>query len=275
MTRVTVGIPTLNGPDRLDRCLKSIAECTDFAAFESVKVLVCDNASREENQKLNKDCIQRAEKLREHASLEMLTPHAHPGLAASWNMLVRHQPADVNVLINDDIEVVDDWLNVLVFSVATNPQAGMIGLDSYQGVVKQDLVAANRIPLRTSYREARLLDGGGKLLASLGPIFAFRQDVYNTVGGFDERYFCFYEEVDFGLALRHSGYVHYMASYPIVYHMGGATTSDLMNMDAAAHMARSRELFIEKWGASPEHFRERYAREPRVCEWNSQLKDWK
>lgn len=275
MTRVTVGIPTLNGPDRLDRCLRSIAQYTDFSLFDSVKVLVCDNASREENRKLNKDCIHRAEQLREHAGLEMLMPDVNRGVAAAWNMLVRHQSADVIVLTNDDIEVVQDWLNVLVFSVVNNPKAGMVGLDSYPGVVKQDLMAADRIPLRNSYREAQLLDGGGNLLASHGPIFAFRRDAYDAVGGFDERYYCFFEEVDFGISLRRSGYMHYMASYPIVYHMGGATTSDPRNMDAAAHMAKSRQLFIEKWGASPKHLRESYANEPGVREWNSQLEDWK
>lgn len=278
MTHVLVGIPTLNGSDRLDRCLKSIADCTDFHAFESVRVLICDDGSTEENVSLNKDVIQRNEKLRDIACLEMLVAGQRCGIAASWNKLVRHQAAnaaDAIAIINDDIEVVDDWLNVLAFSVLENRQAGMVGLNSYVGVVKQDVVAAGRMPLRIDYNEAQLLEGGGKLLTSLGSCFAFRRDVYDAVGGFDERYRCFYEEVDFGLALRHSGYLHYMASYPIVFHMGGATTSEPKNLDAAAEMARSRQLFREKWGGTPEEFRKRYAREPVVREWNTQLKTLK
>ena len=128
------------------------------------------------------------------------------------------------------------------------------------------------MPLRVDYHEARLLEGGGKLLTSLGSCFAFRRDVYDAVGGFDERYRCFYEEVDFGLALRHSGYVHYMASHPIIFHMGGATTSDPKNVDAATEMMRSKQFFHEKWGASPEEIRKRYAKERSVREWNTQFK---
>lgn len=267
--RVTIGIPTMNGPERLARCLESIAECTAFDRFASVKVLVCDDGSTEENLKLNKDAIHRSDRLRDVAGLEMLVSAENVGVSASWNKLVRHHPCEVASLLNDDIEVAHDWLDVLTFSVWENKHAGMVGLDSYVGVIKRDVV--DRLPPRIDYREARLLDGDGTLLASAGSIFAFRRDTYEAAGGFDERYKVYYEECDFGTTLRRLGYAHYMASYPIVFHMGGATMSQ-PSMDAQGHLARSRALFAEKWGATPASLRGQFGPAPATKTWNTQLK---
>lgn len=280
MRSVLVGIPTLNGPDRLQRCLDSIAECTPD--LTGVKVLVCDDGSTEDNLKLNKDAIQRAERLRERAGLEMLINAGRMGISKSWNRLARHEPHDVVILLNDDVEVVNDWLDVLVYSVAENKHLGMVSLNAYVGVTKGQLAAVCpdlpehvRSP-RIDYREARLLDGGGSLLASNGFAFAFRREVYDIVGGFDERYFCYYEELDLGVSMIKRGYRHAIASYPIVYHMGGATTSDEQNMNAQTQMLISRGLFLEKWGTTPEHIRrEVTVIVPATRTWNTQLKHLK
>ena len=270
---VTVGIPTLNGPERLTRCLESIEQCTVFDRFENVKVLVCDDGSTEENLKLNKDAIHRSETLRRRTSLEMIMSDRRCGIAASWNKLVRQHPSRIIVLANDDIEVVDDWLDVLMFSVCENRHAGMVSLNQFVGVTKLQVAMVQQTPLRIDYREAKLLNGDGLLAASSGSIFAFSREAYESVGGFDERYFCFYEEVDFGVMLRNQGYCHYIADYPTVFHMGGATNSEPKNLDAAAQLIRSRQLFTEKWGATPAQIRDGLV--PVLVgtkTWNTQLK---
>jgi GT2 family glycosyltransferase len=124
---------------------------------------------------------------------------------------------------------------------------------------------------RLDYREAPLLSGDGQLVASNGSIFAVRRDAYERANGFDERYFLFYEEVDFGLTLRRLGLFHYIASYPVVYHMGGATNSDPVNVDAAAQLVRSRKLFTDKWGATVAAIRTEFGPAPATKTWNSQL----
>jgi GT2 family glycosyltransferase len=272
MTDVLVGIPTLNGSARLKRCLESIAECTRFGSFECVTVLVCDDGSTEEDLVLNKNVIHDAS--RRVPGLEMLVNGKREGIASSWNKLVRHRDSDIVVLINDDIEVVEHWLDVLVYSVAENSIAGMVGLNSYVGAIK----AQTQPPLRVDYNEAALQFGGGTLLASHGPIFAFRREAYNLVGGFDERYFCFYEELDFGVSLHKKGLRHFMASYPIVYHMGGATNSDPRNLIAREELERSRAKFIDKWKATPEELRQAMPLErkpPFLNEWHVQRNNWK
>ena len=263
MISILIGIPTLNCASRLYRCLDAIAECTPFDRYQ-IKVMVCDDGSTDVELAANKAVLFDQEKLLRDASLEMLMHQARRGISAGWNSLTRFQPADVVVLLNDDIEVVPDWLDVLVYSVTKNPRLGMVSLNQYTGLTKGQHRAAfaKMLPHEAqpilAYHEAKLMTGQGQLLASHGSIFAFRREVYDLVGGFDERYFCFYEELDFGVSLREHGFAHAVASYPIVYHMGGATLSEPKNLDAKMQLARSRGLFHEKWQTSIAAMREKY-----------------
>lgn len=274
MDKVLIGIPTLNGPERLERLLTSIKTHTTMAP--EINILVADDGSLDENLKLNKDVVTR------HC-VEMLMSE-RTGIAATWNRIVRHDRGqhDIIVLINDDIEVVEHWLDVIVYSLKNNKHIGMLGLNSYCGVTHGQLEVINSTPLRIDYHEANLLDGGGTLLSSHGPIFAFRKEVYEQVGGFDERYFVFYEELDFGVACRRAGYVNYMSSYPIVYHMGGATNSDPVNLDAQQHIHTSRIKFNNKWKLTLDQLRNEFVakymteyKDIILKQWNTQIYNWK
>ena len=118
------------------------------------------------------------------------------------------------------------------------------------------------------------MDGDGSLLTSCGYAFAFRRKDYDAIGGFDERYFCFYEECDFGVAVRQRGFRCAMASHPLVYHMGGATNSEPRHLVASERMAESRAKFLEKWGHSPDELRRQMegSRLP-LRSWNSQMRN--
>lgn len=261
MTRVLIGIPTLNGPSLVDRALASVKACTDLT---DVTVLVSDDASTEENLKLNKDVVHKH-------GVEMLMSERRLGIASQWNRLVRHVPdAEVIALINDDVEVVDDWLDVLLFTLKHNPHVGMVGLRCETGVVKHEAPKRRRL----DYYEARLMDGAGSVLSTGGACFAFRRSDWDAVGGFDERYVCFYEELDFGISQHERGMSCVIAEYPAVFHMGGATIA--FNHDASALMLDSRTKFSSKWQASLDELRARFTRpSPRYVEWNSQWKNWR
>jgi GT2 family glycosyltransferase len=236
--RVLVGIPTLNGPDRLGRALASVVQSTDLKRLGAT-VLVSDDGSEPRQ-------MDRAKGVCAAFGVEMLTTERRLGIAAQWNRLTRHFPeAEIIALLNDDVEVVPDWLDVLVYSLERNRHAGAVGLRCLTGTTKAQYPPTPPI----DYVEARLLDGGGTLLSTGGACFGFRRDAYDAVGGFDERYFCLYEELDFCVALLAAGYVNLIASYPVVYHTGGETIS--ANSDAAQLLAESREKFRLKWS---EHF---------------------
>jgi GT2 family glycosyltransferase len=52
----------------------------------------------------------------------------------------------------------------------------------------------------------------------------YRREAILSVGGFDEDYFCYVEDVDLGFRLRLMGYDSVLIPQAIAYHVGSATT---------------------------------------------------
>lgn len=261
---VLIGIPTLNGWDRLSRCLRSIMINTPRS--EPFKVLVVDDFSTPENLKRNKDVVH-------EFGVEMITHDKRYGVARGWNDLTRHTKAEIVILMNDDVEVVPDWYEALVFSIRNNPHAGMVGLTAYQGVNSQNFSP----PPVKSYNEAKMQRGIG-MFSATGFLFGFEHRKFDEVQGFDDGFFLFYEEIDFGVRLAKKGWPSYMLSYPVVIHQGGATTSDTRNVpNTSGVMAESRERFKRKHGsikAVRDELIEPRAGFPKPVEWNTMLKTW-
>ena len=259
---VVVGIPTLNGPKRLDRCL-----CSVLAHSPGARVIVCDDGSFPDELEANKAVVAAH-------GVPMLMNQARLGVAESWNRLTRHAAAhfgaEVMALVNDDVEVVADWLDALLFSVSENPHAGMVGLSSWVGA-RSDIFSPPRTP---DYYEATMRHGDG-MLSSCGYCFAFSVEKFEKVGGFDSGYFCFYEEIDLGVSFLAHGWPSYMLDRPLVLHQGGATTSDQRNLDAPARLAQSRARFRSKW-TSIAHQRELYSGRQwsPARSWNTMLRNW-
>lgn len=232
MPNIAIGIPTLNGPDRLERCLRSIKKYTpkrfDF------QVTVSDDFSTEKNITYNKVICNTY-------GVPLLLADNRYGVSEQWNRLVRHNPSQLQILMNDDVEVVEHWLDALAYSIVENPHAGVIGLKAHQGVNSISWTP----PPPISYAEA-VMERGRGFLSSQGFLFGFMKDKWDAVGGFDTQFFAFYEEVDFGIRLFQQNWPSYMLSYPIVLHQGGATTSDQSNIDARRVLAESREKFKRK-----------------------------
>lgn len=316
--KILIGVPTLNGWWRLDRFLFWLQRARTAPGLGEVRLVVCDDGSCEEQYIANRRVIDSSghKEVRERFGLIYMTNDERRGISKTWNRLVRAADADVCVLVNDDIEVVDFWLDALVYSVTQNPGLGMVGLNSYSGLTRGQYEEAVRISLKTSiergvkpearrdddpgpeppgifdmrvfqpeldYKEAKLLVGDGTLLSSYGPVFAFRRELFDLVGGFDERYFVFCEELDFGVQLLQRDYYHAMLNWPPCFHEGGATNSNKQNLDAASEMTKSYSLFCEKWGKGPAALRaEAHAKwlrrwpsgAPRLREWNTMMANW-
>lgn len=264
---VVIGIPTLNGPERLRSCLTAIRRYTPWAK-ERLKVLVVDDCSTPDNLGANKSIVHQF-------GIELLMHETRLGVATGWNHLTQQTKAPYVILMNDDVEVVPDWYEALVFTLKNNPDVGMVGLSAFQGVNSRNFTP----PPIPSYNEARM-QRGHKMISSNGYLFGFRREHYDEIGGFDERFFLFYEEVDFGYRLLIKNHPSFMLSYPIVIHQGGASTSDRQNVpDANAFLVESREKFIEKHGGNIQELRDQWSEPVWRCyvdrvEWNTMLKTW-
>jgi GT2 family glycosyltransferase len=79
----------------------------------------------------------------------------------------------------------------------------------------------------------------------MGAFLMVRRALFDRLGGFDQRFFLYYEDVDLCLAARQAGWavVHYAGARAI--HEGGGTTAAIKDR-RLCHLASSRVLYAAK-----------------------------
>lgn len=267
--KVLVGIPTLNNPDLLKSCLDSIYSTHDMYKGRDIRVIALDDGSTSENLEKNK--IICAAK-----SIDLLMHKNRYGVARSWNNLSIHVDSDIVILLNDDVEVTHNWIDVIIYTLDNNPEIGVVGLNAYEGEN-----SANKYAVPT-YVESKIMLGGNlhPILSARGFAFGFRKTDYDSVGGFDNRYFYFFEEIDFNLLfIEKLKKRNCILSHPIIRHIHGATCFKDINYHSNV-FSESKVKFEEKWNVKWEELRNLFNKdkipvlEKPLNEWNSNFNIW-
>lgn len=87
----------------------------------------------------------------------------------------------------------------------------------------------------------------------IGAFFLTRRDVFSLCGGFDERFYVYYEEVDYSLRINKYGYTSYYLSEVSAYHEGGGCSNQVRAL-RLFYSLRSRLQYTKKHCSSYEYF---------------------
>lgn len=227
--RVAIGILTCRNPELLASCLDSVRSSQTNA---QVSVHVCENSGEASG------CSE-VRTLCDRAGAGLLVNDNPMGLAACWNRLVDSAgPHDVHVILNDDVELVDHAVDAMADFISMNPQAGVVCLAQIRGCKRDQLVELGRPIVAAPF--------AGDVVSVGGYCFAVSRANWQHVGRFDERFWHFYEDVDYGTQSTYAGLVNYELSQPRVYHRVGATMARTQEINAS-RMAESRKKYLDKW----------------------------
>jgi GT2 family glycosyltransferase len=191
----TVYIPTLNGGENLRRCLASLEQQTAPA-----HVVVADNGADDGCAALLRESFPRVTRIGFGRNL---------GFGNALNRAIREVGEGPIVLLNDDAVAKPQMIEELV---AASSRAEMVAaallserdptkIDSAGVVVDQTLMAFDYL----CGEDAGCLDEAGDPLGPTGGAALYDREAFNAVGGFDERIFLYYEDVDLALRLRAHG----------------------------------------------------------------------
>lgn len=84
----------------------------------------------------------------------------------------------------------------------------------------------------------------------IGAFFFVRRSLFDALGGFDERYFVYFEEVDFALRARKAGHDTYYLADATAYHYGGGT-SENVKAKRLFYSLRSRLQYARQHFSTP------------------------
>ncbi|BCW99708.1 MAG: glycosyl transferase [Armatimonadota bacterium] len=251
---VAIIIVNWNAGRQLRECLDSIASSRrDGWRLEGV--VVVDNASGDDSLA----GIGEVE-----LPLRVLTNSANRGFAAACNQGAGHCASDYLLFLNPDCVVEPDAIAAVVAFMERKENGAV-------GVAGARLLDAQGRTWRCCSRRPRPLDflkkafGVDALFPRLrthlmrewdheesrpvdhvmGSFYLVRRNLFEQLGGFDERFFVYLEDLDFSVRTAQAGYtVHYLAE-PRVFHRGGGT-SEQARVDRLFYSLRSRVLYAFK-----------------------------
>lgn len=194
--RPAVYIPNFNGSERLGRTLRALG-----AQTRAVDVVVVDNGSADDSVALAR---------RELPEVKVLELGRNLGFGPAINRAVAELPADPVILLNNDAEPEPRFVEALLDGLGE-------GVDSVAGVLRQERapelidsagVVADATLMGFDYLHGEPVSAAATAPAPLGPTGGaalYRLDALNAVGGFDERIFLYYEDLDLALRIAAAG----------------------------------------------------------------------
>ena len=204
------------------RYLEQVAGALARLTLKPRRVTIVDNASSDGA----------VESLSErYPELQVLRPGGNVGFAAANNEGARAAAdCDWIALLNPDAFPEPDWLAELVAASRRHPDCSLIGSRLVQAEAPGrldgtgDVYHVSGLAWRRDHR--RPADAGaaeGEVFSVCAAAAMYRRDAFLPAGGFDERFFCYFEDTDLAFRLRLQGHRCWYEPRSVVRHVGSGT----------------------------------------------------
>jgi GT2 family glycosyltransferase/glycosyltransferase involved in cell wall biosynthesis len=184
---------------------------------ECLEIVVVDNASGDDS----------VERLRQDASDIVLVESAENlGFAGGCNLGVQAASGDIVAFLNNDAKPDANWIRAAVEAMTRSATVGAVAcrvLDwdgktiDYAGAGMTWYGMGYR-PLSSHPQNRKKEAGAGPVLFGTGSGMFVKRSVFDELGGFDEDFFMFFEDVDFGWRLNLLGYEFWYEPESLVFH---------------------------------------------------------
>jgi len=194
--RPAVYIPNFNGAARLAGVLRALAEQT-----RPVDVVLADNGSEDDSVELTRRQLPEAKVVELGRNL---------GFGPALNRATAEVPGDPIILLNNDAVPEPRFVEALLESLGE-------GVDSVAGLLLQERapelidsagVVADATLMGFDYLHGEPVAVAATAADPLGPTGGaalYRREAFEAAGGFDERIFLYYEDLDLALRLAAAG----------------------------------------------------------------------
>ncbi|WP_376793102.1 glycosyltransferase family 2 protein [Thermoflexus sp.] len=214
---ISVIIPNWNGAAHLPTCLEALRRQT----YARREVLVVDNGSTDDSLQL----------LARYPEVRVLTLGRNRGFAGAVNEGIRAARGEIIVLLNNDTEASPTWLEALVAAFERHPDAGLLAsrimlfdrrdvFHSAGDYYRVDGIPGNR---GVWEKDVGQYDREEEVFSACGAAAAYRRELFDDIGLFDEDFFYSCEDVDLAWRAQIAGWNCWYVPTAVVYHKLSAT----------------------------------------------------
>ena len=233
--KTSIIVLTFNGLELNKKCIDSVLKYTD-TDFE---LIIVDNASEDGTSEYLKTL--------KDPRVKVFLNKENVGFAKGNNQGAKKAGGDVLVFLNNDTEATKNWLPPLTKALKDKKTGIAAGKMLYpNGKIQHAGVAVSDkgIP-RHIYRrfDSDFLPANKKreFQAVTGACLAIKKDLFDKVGGFDERYINGLEDVDLCFKVQREGMkVMYIPDSVITHH-------ESVSKDRFKHVYQNIEYYQSKW----------------------------
>ena len=230
MPKLSVTIVNYNQKYFPRLCVEALKKSKTNFDFE---IIFCDNNSKDES-------LEYLKKAAKAGDIKLVEPGRNLGYGSGHNFAAKDAKSKYILILNTDITVEPDTLQKLADYLEKHLAVGMVGpkLVYHNGDVQQscrrdfrffDLFIKRTFlrkiwPFKKRYKKYIMGDfnhaSTQKVDLITGAFMMMPREVFDKVGGFDERYFLFMEDFDLCRKVRKAGYkiIYYPETYAVHYH---------------------------------------------------------
>ena len=226
--KVAIVILNWNGKKILEQFLPSVVEYSEEAT-----IYVADNASTDKSIPYLKE---------KFSKVNIIQNKTNGGYAKGYNDALKNVTEDLLVLLNNDVEVTQNWLQPIINEfkrdnslIAAQPKILDFNNKRYfeyagagGGFIDQlgYPYCRGRI-FNTIEKDKGQYNDIKKIFWASGACFIVRSNEFKELNGFDENFFTHQEEIDLCWRIQQNGGIIKYIGNSTVYHIGGATLSNI------------------------------------------------
>lgn len=258
MKHIGIVIVNWNAGYQLKNCVDSLLK---YGLELIDKIIIVDNNSSDNS----------AKHLENHPVIQIINLDNNMGFAKACNIGAKYISSKYILFLNPDTMIFEDTLyGVLKFlEEPDHSDIGICGVKMLDENNKNARSCANFPSIGTFLYTA---SGLSKLFPKIfpnhfmvdfdhtynrivpqviGAFYFIKNDLFIKIGGYDERFFVYYEDLDLALRVKNEGYnSYYLADYAI-YHKGGGVSSKV-KAHRLFYSLRSRIIYAFKHFSSSE-----------------------
>ena len=219
----SVVIANFNG----ERHLPVLLDALRRQSFSDFEIILVDDASSDDSLAI----VEQG-----YPEVRLVANRRNQGFAASCNTGAAAARGRMLVMLNSDTEPEADWLEHLALVITANPLAAAVAskmllfdrrdtLHTAGDMMGADGLARNR---GAWLHDDGQFDAHPQIFSACGGASAYRRDVWSALGGFDETYWMYLEDVDYGFRARLAGWSAVYAPGARVYHHVSASGGDVL-----------------------------------------------
>lgn len=244
---ISIIIVNWNAGSQIKHCLDSIPAGNDR------QVIVVDNASTD-----GSDLI-----IANQANVALLRSPTNLGFGKACNLGAREASGELLLFLNPDAALHPGTLKhaIAFMQSSANARVGICGVQlvdegklvarscarfpSASGLVAHAIGLDRLLPQLGHFMTDWAHDSTRDVDHVIGAFYLVRRDLFNTLNGFDERFFVYMEDLDFSLRAHQAGWRSVYLADVQAFHAGGGTSNQI-KARRLFYSLRSRLLYAGK-----------------------------